>query len=72
MRSTRVTSALELSLPLWGPMFDLKRNYVRVVSLVPEMLTSMRLVTGTLGDSSTGVGRRLYLKWLVRGKGMST
>ena len=59
-------------MPLWGPLFDLKEKYVQGVSLVPEMLTSMRLVTGTLGDSSTGVGRRLYLKWLVRGKGMST
>ena len=57
---------------LWGPLFDLTGNYVQGVSLVPEMLTSMRLVIETLGDSSREVGRRSYLILPVRGEGIST
>ena len=37
---------------LWGPLFHLTGNYVQVLSLVPEMLTSMRLMAGTLGNLS--------------------
>ena len=59
-------------MPLWGPLFDLKEKYVQGVSLVPEMLTSMRLVMGMLGDLSHGVGRRSYLILPVRGEGIST
>ena len=54
-----------LSVLLWGPIFDLTDNYVLGVSLVPEMLISMRLVAGTFEDSSCGVGRRSCLKWIV-------
>ena len=67
-----VTGALGLSVPLWGTLFDLTGNYVLGVSLVPEILTSMRLVTGKLDDLSLGVGQRSCLKWLVWGKGVST
>ena len=42
----------EQSVPLWGPLFDLMGNHVQGVLLAPEMLTLMRLVSGTLGDSS--------------------
>ena len=56
-RFSGVTVALELSLPLWGPLFYLKGIYVQGLSLVPEMLTSMRLVTGTLGDLSRGTDK---------------
>ena len=42
------------------------------VSLVMERLTSIRLVTGTLGNSSRGVGKRLYLILPVWGEGVST
>ena len=71
-RSDGVTGALGLSVPLWGPMFDLTGNYVLGVLLVPKMLILIRLVTGTLEDLSLGVGQRLCLKWLVWGKGVST
>ena len=67
-----MTVALDLSVTLWNPLFDLTENYVQGVSLAPEMLTSMRLVTGTLGDSSRGVGQRLCLILPVRGEGVST
>ena len=67
-----VTGALGLSVPLWFTLFDLTGNYVQGVLLEPDMLKLMRLVTGTWGDSSRGVGRRLYLIFLVRGEGVST
>ena len=35
---------------LWVPLFDLAGNHVQVVLLAPDMLTSMRLVMGTLLD----------------------
>ena len=60
-----MTGTLVLSVLLWGPIFDLTDNYVLGVSLVPEMLISMRLVAGTFEDSSCGVGRRSCLKWIV-------
>ena len=47
-------------MPLWGSLFDLTGNYVQGVLLVPEMLTSMRLVTVMLGGLSRVVGQRLY------------
>ena len=70
--SAGVTGTSVISVPLWGPLFDLTGNYVLGVSLVPEMLTSMRIATGMWEDSYHGVGRRLCLKWLVWGKGMFT
>ena len=53
-----LTVASERSVPLWGPLFDLTGNFVKGVSLVPEMLILMSLVTGTLGVLSHGVGQR--------------
>ena len=53
--SSRFSGAIvasEQSVPLWGPLFDLTGNHVHGVPLAPDMLTLMRLVTGTLGDSS--------------------
>ena len=71
-RFAGVTVALDLSVTLWNPLFDLTENYVQVLFLVPEMLTSMRFVTGTLGDSSRGVGWGSYLRLPVWGEGVST
>ena len=67
-----VNGALGISVPLWGPLFYLTGNYVQEVLLVPDMLTSMRLITGTFGDPSCGVGRKLYLILLFWGEGVST
>ena len=67
-----MNGALVLAVPLWGPLFDLTVNYVLGVSLVPKMLTSMRLVTGILEDLSRVVRWRSCLKWLLLGKGLST
>ena len=66
------TGALGLSMSLRGPLFRFMGNYVLGVSLLPEMLTSMRLVMETMEDSSRWVGHRLCLKLLVWGKGVST
>ena len=49
--SSRVTGSLVISVPLWDLMFDLRGNYVLGLSLVPEMLTLVRLETGMLEDS---------------------
>ena len=51
-RFAGVIAASERSVPMWGPMFDLTGNHVQVVLLVPEMLTSMRLLKGSFGYSS--------------------
>ena len=59
-------------MPLWGPLLDFTGNYLQGLSLVPEMLTLMRLVTGTLGDLYRGVRRRLYLRFPVQVKGAFT
>ena len=48
LRFAGVIVASERSMPLWGPLFDLTGNHVQGVLLAPEILTSMRLVTGTL------------------------
>ena len=71
-RSAGVTGELGLSVPLWVTLFDLTGNYVLGMFLVLDMLTSMRLVTRTLEDSSLGVQQRSSLKWLVLGNGVST
>ena len=67
-----VIFASEISVPLWGPLFDLKGNHVWGVLLAPEILTYMRLVSETLEDSSCWVWRRLYLILLVRSVGVYT
>ena len=67
-----MTGTLVVLVLLWGPLFYLTGNYVLGVLLVTVMLTSMRLVTGTLEDFSRGVGHRSCLKRIVRGKGVST
>ena len=60
--SSGLTGSLGISMMLWGPLFDLTWNYVLGVSLVPEMLTSTSLGTGTLVGSSVRVGLRSHLK----------
>ena len=72
LRFSGVTDALELSVPVWGPLFDLTGSYVQGVLVVPEMFKLMRLATGILGDSYCRVGRISYLILLVRGEGVST
>ena len=67
-----MTGVLVPSVTLWGPLFDFTRNYVLGLLLLPKILTSMRLVTGTLEDASLGVGLRSCLQRLVWGKGLST
>ena len=70
-RFSGVTVLLELSVPLWGSLFDLTGNYVQRVLLLPEMLTLMRLLTGTLKDSSPGARRTSYLRLPFWGEGVS-
>ena len=69
-RFAGVTGALGILVPFWGPLFDFTGNNVQGVSLVPDMLKSMRLMTGTFGYLSRGVGRLLCLRFLVRGESM--
>ena len=47
-RSSGGTCASVRSVPLWGPLIDLTGNYGLGVSLVLEILTSMRPVAETL------------------------
>ena len=52
LRFSGVIDASYQSVQLCGLLFDLTEKHVQGVSLAPEMLTLMRLVTGTLGYSS--------------------
>ena len=50
-RSSRGNDASVQLVPLWGPLFYLAGDYGLGVSLVLEILTSMRPVTETLEES---------------------
>ena len=52
LRFSGVIDASYQSVPLCVLLFDLTEKHVQGVSLAPEMLTSTRIVTGTLEDSS--------------------